>query len=181
MHNLSLTSRGVFSAIVVLLTVNVAAALGPKIKAPELPKDEATGKITWQDVIEVPGVSSDELFSRATAWVATAYKSANDVIQMSDRAGGKLIVKGLESHTFGGLAPFTYYVRHSVTIEVKDGRYRYTISDFRVDDTPLEIADFRPRKRVPQLMWRTKESMELFIPALTEAMNQASPAGSDDW
>ncbi|MGI4760513.1 MAG: DUF4468 domain-containing protein [Janthinobacterium lividum] len=46
-----------------------------------LPRDAQTGRITYEGVVEVNGVSKADLFTRANAWVARTYRSANNVIQ----------------------------------------------------------------------------------------------------
>ncbi|MCB9190814.1 MAG: DUF4468 domain-containing protein [Flavobacteriales bacterium] len=84
-----------------------------------LPLDEQTGEIIYQEIQNVDGVSSEELFTRAKYWVANNYVSANDVIQFEDRKRGVLVAKG--NITTGELSGF---VRHTLEIACKEGRYR---------------------------------------------------------
>ena len=53
-----------------------------------LPRDAKTGTFMYQDVVALDGVPGKELYSRAKAWVAQAYKSAKDVIQHPPAGGG---------------------------------------------------------------------------------------------
>ena len=115
-----------------------------------LPIDTQTKLITYEGVVEVPGVSKADLYLRAHAWVAKTYRSANDVIQMQDKEAGQLIIKGVSrvssrGNSFG-------IVRHTLTIYVKDGRYKYVLSDLTHDASgapniysagPLEQAEGR--------------------------------------
>jgi len=84
-------------------------------------------------VESVDSVTGKTLFSRAKLFVAQSFKSAKDVIQMDDHYAGMLVVKGnivplikipLVGKTEYGYAHFT------MKIQVKDGKYKYTLSDF---------------------------------------------------
>jgi hypothetical protein len=97
-----------------------------------LPIDPQTHRITYEGVVEVPGVSKSDLFTRANAWVVHAYRSANDVVQMQDKEAGQLIVKGLTRVSIGGV------VRHTLTIYVKDGRYKYVLTDLTHDASGVQ-------------------------------------------
>ncbi|RZK33076.1 MAG: DUF4468 domain-containing protein, partial [Hymenobacter sp.] len=59
----------------------------------ELPFDPATHQITYQGVVEVAGATKEQLYTRAYEWLAKAYRSANDVIQMQDKEAGRLVGK----------------------------------------------------------------------------------------
>lgn len=100
---------------------------GRAADAAGLPVDPQTKLITYQGVVEVPGVNKIELYRRAYEWVAKTYRSANDVIQMQDKDAGQLVAKGLirvysKSRDVG-------VVRHTLTIYVKDGRYKHIMTN----------------------------------------------------
>lgn len=101
-----------------------------------LPFDEETHRITYQGVVEVPSVSKDQLYVRAHEWVAKTYRSANDVIQMQDKEAGQLITKGLTRVTLHvmGMNADAGVIRHTLTIYVKDARYKYILSNFVHED-----------------------------------------------
>jgi hypothetical protein len=42
-------------------------------------------------VVDVPGVTADELYTRARSWFATTFVSANAVLQLQDAANHVLI------------------------------------------------------------------------------------------
>ena len=104
------------------------------------PIDSETGKFQYQEVVNLDStISKNEIYSKVKEWVAINYKQAKDVIQMDDKEAGKIIVKG----NF----PITYYMNeawiyHTLTIEIKDGRYRYTLTDLIFENnqwsSPLE-------------------------------------------
>src|ERR1700754_3807169 len=67
---------------------------------PQLPIDSVTKQITYKAIVEVPGISANDIYSRAREWFATAFKSANSVLQMDDKISGKLIGKGVFTHNY---------------------------------------------------------------------------------
>jgi hypothetical protein len=96
-----------------------------------LPRNSQTGRITYEGVVQVDGVSKADLFTRANAWAARTYRSANDVIQLNDKEAGQLILKGNSRVSSRG-SDFGV-VRHTLTIYVKDGRYKYVLTDLTHD------------------------------------------------
>jgi len=125
---------------VVLLAAGLPAlAAAPANKMEGFPRDEQTGKYTLQGVVTVEGVAADELYARAHAWIATTYASAKDVIQLADKDTGRIIAKGSLPNSYMGAAA---WFDHTLTIEVKEGRFRYSLTDFAFDNghwsAPLE-------------------------------------------
>lgn len=93
----------------------------------QLPVDTATKKITFSEVIDVPGASKDTLFKRA--------KNLNMI-----RANVKADNKAEGTYAYVGKFPVKYpapqvgmqhsgFVNYKVIIFVKDGKYKYTITD----------------------------------------------------
>lgn len=92
--------------------------------------------LTYSEVIKVDSVSKDQLYSRAKSWFADSYRSANDVIQMASRADGQIIGKANLKYApsvFMSSDAIRGYIRYTIKIFVKDGRYKYSITDFRHD------------------------------------------------
>lgn len=97
---------------------------------PTLPRDPDTKQVTYTGVVEVPGATQAQLYSRAFEWVAKRYNSAKDVVQMQDKESGKIVVKGI---TTGHAAKGHEYgtVTHTFSLYMKDGKYKYDITNFR--------------------------------------------------
>lgn len=92
------------------------------------------GHVTYTGVVQVDSVPRDELYGRAKRWFIDTYNSGKDVIQLDDKENGEIIGKGFFEETW----MVTFYggqkvnIWQTVKIQVKDGRYRYEISDFRM-------------------------------------------------
>ena len=115
-----------------LTLLTVSTAFGQK-ETPKLPIDSLTSKITYSEVIYVDSLANkQELFSRAKEWFAKAYKSSTNVIQMEDKESGKIIGKALMQvyhKAFGSNYP-SGYINYTISIYIKDGRYKYEVTDF---------------------------------------------------
>ena len=109
-----------------------------KLLAQDIPVDSVTHKVTYQEVVKVDNTPQAELYNRAKSWFAKSFRSANKVLQMYDKDLGKLIGKGSEPLTYKyALVNMNYTLHYTLAVVVKDGRYRYEITDITVpDDDP---------------------------------------------
>ena len=156
-------------AVAVLL---VAGAAWGKDKPLLMPVNEA-GEFEYTGKFDVDGVTADELYSRAKAWVAVAYRSAQAVIQLDDKDAHRLIVKGDTTTSFG-MEMVT--VRHVLTIETKDEKYRYSLGAFTVGfNSGMEPAMTPKFRKVAN---RTHAEVSGIVASLEEAMKVEA---DDDW
>lgn len=97
-----------------------------KVKMPV----EHSYQIRLESIDSVQG-TKDELFVKANEWIAVTFKSANAVIQLKDKEAGKLIAKGqMDIPIKAGIFKTDLNVQFTISIETRDGRYRFVISDF---------------------------------------------------
>ena len=97
-----------------------------------VPLDKNTGLITYREVVEVEGTKK-ELFNRCISkWLNKVYTNSPAVTNLRDAATGKITGK----HRFRihqtdkkGNKINAGMILYSFTIELKDGRYRYTFTD----------------------------------------------------
>lgn len=108
----------------------IAAAQSDK---PNMPIDSLTNRITYTEVVYVDStINKLELYSRAREWFAKTYKSSTNVLQMDDKESGKLVGKAL-MHVYHRALGSDYksgYVNYTISVYLKDGRYKYEITDF---------------------------------------------------
>jgi hypothetical protein len=117
--------------------VRLLSDYDPADAAP-LPIDPQTKLITYEGVVPVPGVSKADLYTRAQAWANRVYNLANAEITQQpnqDTETSALIIKGkrlaVVRNTYNNVLRSTYagVVHHTLTIYVKDGRYKYVLSN----------------------------------------------------
>jgi hypothetical protein len=109
--------------------------------APQItPQASSPGPLQFQKVVTLDGASRDQLYDAALAWFTRMFQRSKEVIQVNDRQSGTLIGKSLfEYHpvVFIASGRIAGVVRYTLTVEVKDGRYRYTIDSFVHEGSPL--------------------------------------------
>lgn len=89
------------------------------------------GNVVYTEVVKVDSINKKELYNRAKKWVVLKYKSANDVIQLDEKEDGIIIGKGNFTIKYYKRKPT---IEHTLQIETKDGRYKYTVSSFIYSD-----------------------------------------------
>lgn len=160
-----------------------------------MPINEETGKVTYTLIKEVPEVSKDELFLRAMTWVNQTYNSGKSVIQFSDKESGKIMGKA-NVDALGKALGMVYkigYFSYSFTIQVKDGKYKYEVTDiFHNTIEPEKIASVGPiEKEEPKVgfmfapskkQWKDmKMGFEAEIFILQISLNKAIQKGEKDF
>lgn len=109
----------------------------------DLPVDNLTGLITYQEVVEETG-TKDELFNRCSSWLHTFYANPWEATKVRDQATGLIRIQ----HQFRiyntddeGNKKEAGMILYSVKIEFKENRYRYTVDNFllkQVSRYPIE-------------------------------------------
>jgi hypothetical protein len=104
-----------------------------------LPYDADTHLIAYQGVIEAPGVSKDQLYTRAYDWMLRTFRTSNNVVQKkeSDQVVGSGVWPIILFHQDAG------YVIHTLTVYVKDGRYKYVLSNLSHQSNNADLQNFR--------------------------------------
>ena len=119
-----------------LIPTQLLSDYDPEDAAP-LPLDPQTQRITYQGVIPVPGVSQADLYARAQAWINQTYSA--DKVLTPNPATGELVLQAARPAVVrreyeGVLRPsYAGAVRHTLTVYVKDGRYKYVFTNLSHD------------------------------------------------
>ena len=136
--------------------------------------------IVLQEVIPVGGSSAADLFHRARVWTTISYVSAKDVTQFSDVDAGIVINKGWFPEDFVG-TPVD--IGHSLIIEAKEGRYRYTLYDLQWTGPQgkLPVEECFGKDGKPKDTWfggaltNTRRQLRSLLASLQDGMKP------DDW
>ncbi len=170
------------------LVLAAAPTLGEANDSLPFPLDPETKTVRFQEVVLVEGVSANDLMARARTWVALAYKSAPDVTKLDDQS--KLIIKGL--YHVAGKTVFAgeFNFNHTLTIDVKDGRFRYTMSDFVLTNPPgvarfeFPLEQYQAKsvkyKGLRDTLTRGKVEADALIASLKKAMQSPTPS-DEEW
>lgn len=110
-----------------------------------LPKED--GKVIYQKVLDLKGMSAKDIFRRANFWFIDSFKSPNDVINYNNPEEGIIMGKGNVNLTWVNekaalVTPITVLLSFSVKMEVKEEKLRYSVFDLSISD--LTLRNFRP-------------------------------------
>lgn len=76
--------------------------------------------------------SKELIFNKMNEWIAINYVSANNVIQLSNKESGLIIVKAIIRYNGCGKWDKAYwgFIKYTLKINIKDYSYRIVVSDF---------------------------------------------------
>lgn len=162
--------------------------------AQTLPFDTETGRIIFTEVVYINDSTrtKDELYSIAREWFAKSFKDSQNVLQMEDKAFGKLIGKGsavIQKTSFLGESNVDF----TISIYLKDGRYKYVIADLNhvypngsvyggaLEDDKPDCSGFTMMKKGwVQVKEQTESAINSLINDLIITMNKKTDNASDD-
>ncbi|WMJ75219.1 DUF4468 domain-containing protein [Cytophagaceae bacterium ABcell3] len=156
-----------------------------------LPIDEETGKVMFSEVVPVDNNNQKDLFTKAR----NVGSSKKEDILKDDEAEGIFKTKG----KFGVKYPSPMRgmmhdgtVSYTLSIMVKDGRYKYEITDF--EHSSPKASGGKLESKLPEcgkytltesgwstIKKETKKEVEGIIENLKAAMAKAPAADKDDW
>lgn len=180
-----------FSIYFILLYFFIAGAV-------KFPVDSSTGKVSYTEIVIVDSSLTKEiLYKNAREWAAKAFVSVQNVIQMDDKEGGTLILKGLIKTGICNVAVIgpSDYVAFTMSIYTKNGRYKYLIADLyhkpldpKLNDrfqVPLDTTDKTPRLFLRSRWLKTKENTDMiikeFITSFKNNMSSNKIKKENDW
>jgi hypothetical protein len=178
------------SAIIYLLAIFGLTFSELRSQSAGLPLDEETGLITYKEVVEESG-NKQEFFNRAIAWINEYYPNPVDVTKVRDPQSG--LIKGL--HRFKirntdseGLVTDAGVIQYEFTLEFKEGRYRYILTEFVLRQSSKIPVEKWLNKDDPQYnpQWedyldQVKDFAESWIKSLKEGMKAKPEKKDDEW
>jgi hypothetical protein len=92
------------------------------------------GEIEYQEVVPIDSLTKDEIYNRAKRMFSKMFKDSRDVLELDDKEAGTLIGNGNTEILWktDGILGMVVSIRlwFTVTIDVKDGKYRVTLNNF---------------------------------------------------
>jgi hypothetical protein len=142
----------------------IVFALLSKAISQVIPVDEDTKKITYKEVVTQEGTPS-VMYNHAIEWINSFYPNPADVTRIRDANNAKIEIKhrikvwNLDKD--GNKISDGGVVEYEMSLEFKEGRYRYIITNFNV----LKISKY------PLERWMDKKDPG-YIPACDSYMKQ---------
>jgi quinol monooxygenase YgiN len=104
------------------------------VAQPNLPIDTESKLITYTEVVNTPGLTKEQLYDKAFAWLMSYYKNPSDVLREKDRDNGSMLIKARfkifnQPDKKNDVATPAGDVQYSLKLEFKEGRCRYKLSE----------------------------------------------------
>ncbi|ABG60991.1 hypothetical protein [Cytophaga hutchinsonii] len=174
----------------ILITLGVAAAA----VAQNLPVDAGTGKITYLEVVDATGVSPANLTKVVKEW------ATKQGFTLKEEAADKLVYNAsttVEYPNINGSMTEKSAVTFTLSVFIKDGKYRYIATDFvHVGDVKVKASGGKLENVTPECgatkmtskSWVTiKNKTNSNLIVLTDDLKrvvkefQNDPANKSDW
>jgi hypothetical protein len=88
-------------------------------------------KMIFSKIVEVDSANKDELYLRAKVWIAEAFKSPTNVVQLDDKASGQILIKGI---IYSWMSGKQHTVYSTLKIYLKENKAMLEITDFIIND-----------------------------------------------
>jgi len=126
--------KSLFLALCCCLVLEAAAQKTAPETPASLPVDSITRLITYEAVVPATNATSDVLYKRALDWFRGYYKNPGEVIREND-AEKKIIVGKPRFRIYNppdksGLKTDAGLVQYTITVAVRDGRFKYELTAF---------------------------------------------------
>ena len=122
----------IVAALLSLLPVAICAQQGSSSSEP----------LEFSEVVQIPDISPQELYTRAKVWFAEAFIDSKHVLEVEDKAEGLLVGKGsfpYEPSTVRWKPILRGEIVFTIKLMVKSGRYKCVLRDFRHHGTAMII------------------------------------------
>jgi hypothetical protein len=182
--------RSTFSFLVIALMLVIPLCGKSQELSGPLPVDPDTRLITYKEVVHIDGTKT-ELFNRAIAWINKEYKNPVDVTKVRNPESGLIeILHRIEisSKEPGGVKKPAGLVDYTLRIELKEGRYRYTITNFTHKEASRFPIEKWMDKKDPsynalsgQFMVQINDFIQKLIGSLKEGMLPPVAPKKDEW
>lgn len=159
-------------------------------------------RIEYSEVVQLEGATKDQLYNAARLWYANYFRDSKEVLELDDREGGILVGTGWgDIYANIGITTVKNKFWRTVKIQVKEGRYKYTIGSldletyadqysdsvkFSLEDSPISTypEKMKGKAQMRKVQKQFKEEiiadLQGMCNSIKSALNQSSKA-DDDW
>ena len=163
-----------------ILTLSLLISIAIPVFCQTMPVDKATGLYTYTGVVKADSSSAKDIYYALQLWALNAYDTGNIVAQVGNAEKSIIVFKpSLELYEHNISIGHVFY---TLTVECKDGKYKYTFTNFtrqygNCDSGPFENETYRcgtPAKKEIEKIWAyTRQQTNNNIAALIADMKQS--------
>lgn len=177
--------KSLFALLSLLAATNPGLAQSPAAApiadALALPVAPTPPRITYAAVQLQPEATQAELYARGALWFATPAYAGRLTLRAADPQAG--VLQGTGARQLRLLLQGTYYfptLLFTVRLAVKEGRYRYELTDFRFRDAPVLAAVAPPEPLAAEVYLQPSPHRRKASQQLTHAARQALTEASTE-
>lgn len=136
------------------------------------------GHIFYQEAVEFSDISQEDAYVNTKKWFATTFNDSKEVIRLEDKETGIIIGVGVMPVPY---MQVTWNWKFELKFEFKDGRYRYTLSDFKITYQGKEYPDTMYLESEKKKVKEHLVDLDRKINALISNFKTEIPKAEDDW
>lgn len=138
------------------------------------------GNVIITEVVKVEGKSQNAIYKDALIWVNEVFNNPKTVVQTKEVDLGLITLKTIViiSNDYDGKPSQWYNI--NLSIQAKDGRYKYEISDIVYNFDLSDIGEFIKKTLDGNNDGEMKKAREVFTPVINTLKNRLSKA-EEDW
>ncbi|MCD4698806.1 MAG: DUF4468 domain-containing protein [Bacteroidales bacterium] len=169
-----------------IISVFLFSSLFSEAQQSSFPVDEETGLITYKEVVEEKG-DPQSFYNSAIGWINEYYANPVDVTKTRNPETG--LIKGL--HRFrikntgkDGNQSDAGTIQYRFTLEFKEGRYRYTLTEFILrhgSKIPVEKWLNKSDPQSKSYLKQLDDFAQAWIENLKKGMKPKVEKTDDDW
>ncbi len=118
---------------ILAMAVNIVSAQEHQVVTSlNMPFDEATGLITYKEVVQQEG-AQDTLYNRGASWLHTFYSNPWEVAKVRDQSSGLIKIQHqfpVYNYDAQGVKSEAGMILYNAKLEFKENRYRIQIDNF---------------------------------------------------
>lgn len=174
-----------------ITSLSVLAQKGKEIQWPSMPIDEKTELINYTDVVQLANVTDDEMYDRAIKWFNSYYKNPAEKLRKTDKENGEIEAfirfKIYNKDKNGVQASDAGLVQFNIFLTFKDGRYKYSITNFNLQKQSyfaleqwFDKTDATADKHADYLT-QVDEEIKKTIKEMKAGISDKGPKAEEDW
>lgn len=157
--------------------------------------DPETKLITYTEVVNMPGLTKDQLYKRAHKWFHKYYKNPAEVVKEKDSVAASIkgvhrfkITKDVKTGKNESVKNDAGLVQYDLSVMAKDGKYKYTVTRINWKQAsyyPIEKwMDNKSSSYDPNFesyLGQTDQFVKGLIEELKKGMNESGEKKAADW
>ena len=172
-----------------LFSILISGKISAQITDWPVPYNKEDEMIIYEEVVQMPGITKDDLFDRAMKWLDGYMVNVSAKIYEKDKSAGSIklnyysqLYKTVKKDRLKDVL-----VKFKIELYFKEGRYKYKILDFHTArgsiKTPLEkwMSPNEDQELSMSRFTQLNENIEKLIFDLKKGINDSGDEEEDDW